>query len=112
MRITSDETPRAIVQELGHRLKQARLNKDLTQVEVAGKSGLERRAILNAEKGKVSLEDFVIIMDALGLISHLESFLPPQSVSPLQLLKMHGKVRQRASGDHKLNNDGQALGDQ
>lgn len=102
MRITADETPRAIAQELGHRIKQARLNKNLTQAEVAEKSGLERRAVLNAEKGKSTLEDFVMIMDAIGLIGHLDSFLPPQPISPLQLLKLRGKVRQRASGHNKL----------
>lgn len=104
MRITENETPRAIAHELGQRIKQARLNKDLTQAAVAEKSGLERRAVINAENGKTTLENFVMIMDAIGLIGQLDSFLPSQPVSPLQLLKLRGKMRQRASGDSKLAN--------
>lgn len=96
-----------MTQELGHRIKLARLNRDLTQKEVAERAGVERRTVINAEKGKVSLEDFVMIMDAIGLIEHLDSFLPPQPVSPIQLVKLRGKVRQHASGRNKLTNKAQ-----
>lgn len=104
MHIKYSDMPRVIVQELGSRLKRARLNKNLTQSEVAEKSGVERRTVINAEKGKVTLEDFVIIMDALGMIEHLNSFMPPQLISPIQLHKMRGKVRKRASGNNKQSN--------
>lgn len=51
-RSTSSSHAKAL--EIGERIKQARLNKDLTQVEISEISGLERRAIINAEKGKVT----------------------------------------------------------
>mgnify|MGYP000392150865 CR=1 FL=1 len=87
--------------DLGERLKQARLNLDLTQVETAERAGVSRKAVLNAEKGQATLEVFVAIMHALGLGAQLDSFLPPPPVSPVQLAKLHGKKRKRASGNRK-----------
>jgi putative transcriptional regulator len=88
----------SIVEDLGQRLKQARLNKDLTQASVAEQIGVSRKTIVNAEKGKVHFETFVAIMVVLGLKEQLNSFLPPQNISPVQLAKLQGKSRQRASG--------------
>jgi len=90
-------SPAAIVEELGNRLKQARLNADLTQAEVASRSGLSRRTILNAEKGKVQLENLVAILVAMDMADQLNMFLPVQEISPLQLAKLKGKKRKRAS---------------
>ena len=90
-------TPAAISEELGDRLRQARLNADLTQAEVASRAGLSRRTVLNAEKGRAQLENFVAILAALDMVNLLDVFLPAQELSPLQLAKLRGQQRQRAS---------------
>lgn len=90
-------SPHAIAQELGNRLKRARLNADLTQAEVASQAGLNRRTVLNAEKGKVQLENLVAILVSMGIAEQLNMFLPIQEVSPIQLAKLKGQERQRAS---------------
>ncbi len=94
-------SPSAVTEELGHRLKQARLNTNLTQAEVALKAGMTRRAVLEAEKGKVQLEKFVAILLALNMGDQLNTFLPVQEISPLQLVKLKGRQRQRASKPKK-----------
>ncbi|WLD57609.1 helix-turn-helix domain-containing protein [Salinispirillum sp. LH 10-3-1] len=93
-----DKSPASIAEELGERLKQARLNRDLTQAEVAERVGITRKAVLNAEKGKAQLEVFVAILSGLNLTEQLNLFLPKQDVSPIQLAKLQAKQRQRASG--------------
>lgn len=98
---TSNLSPSALAEELGNRLQQARLNSDLTQTEVAELAGLSRKAVLNAEKGKAQLEVFVAILLALNLTAQLDLFLPKPTVSPVQLAKLQGKRRQRASGQRK-----------
>ena len=90
-------SPIAITEELGHRLKRARLNVDLTQTELASRTGLNRKTILNAEKGKAQLENFVAILVSLGMTEQLNMFLPVPEISPLQLAKLKGQERQRAS---------------
>lgn len=90
-------SPLAIAEELGARVKQARLRADLTQSQVAIRSGLSRKTVLNAEKGKVQLENLVAILVAMDMVDHLNMFLPVQEISPLQVAKLKGKQRQRAS---------------
>ncbi|MCK7598625.1 helix-turn-helix domain-containing protein [Microbulbifer sp. CAU 1566] len=100
------KSPAAIAESLGQRLKQARLNRDLTQLEVAEHAGVSRKAVLNAEKGKVQLEVLIAILQALDLTAQLDNFLPPQPPSPIQLAKLQGKKRQRASGQRGKNEGG------
>lgn len=93
-----DINAKALTEEIGARLKQARLNRDLTQSEVAALAGIARKTVLNAEKGKVQLETLIAILIVMDLTEQLDIFLPEQDISPLQLAKLQGKKRKRASG--------------
>lgn len=99
-----DITATALAQELGERLQQARLNRDLTQAEVAVRAGIARKTVLNAEKGKVQLDTMIAILIVLELTEQVDLFLPKQDISPLQLAKLQGKKRQRASGQRRNKN--------
>ena len=100
-----DMSPSAIAAELGDRLKQARLNSNLTQEEVADYAGVTRKAVIYAEKGRAQLKAFIAIMAALDLTEQLDRFLPKQEISPIQLAKLQRKQRQRASGTKKDTSD-------
>lgn len=100
-----DITAIALAEEIGERLKQARLNRDLTQAEVAAAAGIARKTVLNAEKGKVQLDILIAILMALDLSDQLDLFLPKQETSPLQLAKLQGKKRQRASGQRSAKSE-------
>lgn len=95
------DTPHAIATELGDRIKVARLNVNLTQKELAKKAGISLKAVTNSEKGKSTLESFIAILVALDLTEQLNSFIPKQEVSPVQLAKLKGIQRKRATGSHK-----------
>jgi DNA-binding XRE family transcriptional regulator len=99
------ELTQELTYELGQRLKQARLNVDLTQADVATLAGVTRKAVFNAEKGKGPLNAFVAIMIALDLTDKLDLFLPKQAISPIELAKLQGKNRQRASGLKIIENE-------
>ncbi|WP_226666796.1 helix-turn-helix domain-containing protein [Microbulbifer aggregans] len=103
----TSKSPASIAETLGQRLKQARLNLDLTQLEVAERAGVSRKAVLNAEKGQAQLEALVAILQALDLTTQLDNFLPPQPPSPIQLAKLQGKQRQRASGQRGQHDGGE-----
>ena len=94
-------SPVAIAEELGNRLKKARLNANLTQAEVASHTGLSRKTVLNAEKGKVQLENLIAILVSIDMVNQLNMFLPVQEISPIQLAKLKGQERQRASRSKK-----------
>jgi len=88
----------AICKEIGQRLKRARLNANRTQKEVAGRAGLSVTAVQSAERGDARLETVVSVLIALDMVEQIKNFVPEQEISPLQLLKLQGKKRQRASG--------------
>ena len=90
---------KAILRELGRRVKQRRLAKNLTQESLAEMAGVNRMTVVKLEQGKTSnLLTFVQVLHALGSLDGLESFLPDLGPSPLQVARMKGKKRSRASG--------------
>lgn len=102
----SFDSPSAIAVEMGARLKRARLNANYRQDDLSEKAGVSVKVLRNAEQGKVYLENLIAILQALDLLESIDSFLPPMPVSPIQLAKLKGKERVRASGDEDLENDG------
>lgn len=101
MKIEISMTDRAIALELGRRLKAQRLNRNYSQQEIGELTGLSVTAVQSAEKGESKMLTYIKILRVLGALPSLESFLPVVNVSPLQLAKMEGKRRQRASGRRK-----------
>ena len=97
----NSKTAHALASELGQRLQRARLNLNLTQLEVAQRTGVSRKVVINAEAGQVTLENLIAILMTLDLVDNLNLFLPDQLISPIQLWKLRGKIRQRASRKSK-----------
>lgn len=92
---------KAILRELGRRVRQNRLAKNLTQKRLAEMAGVSRMTIVNLEKGQAAtLLTFIQVLHSLGSLDGLENFLPDLGPSPLQVAKMKGKKRSRASGSN------------
>jgi len=94
----------AILYELGERLRRERLNQNITQVVLARHAGLSRKVVQNLENGAgCTLGAFIKILRTLGKLEAVDAFLPDPGISPIQLARLKGFVRQRASGQHYLN---------
>lgn len=92
----------AILTEIGHRLRDIRLYKNYTQSDIATRAGVNVTTVGKAERGDaVSMMNFIAILRALKLLDNLEMLVPQQSVSPMELLKLQGKKRTRASKPRK-----------
>lgn len=98
-----------LARQLGERLKLARLNANLTQEAVAKRAGINRKAIVNAEKGRGQLTSFIAVLVALDLAQQLDTFLPQQPLSPLQLAKLQGEKRQRATGTRAADDEEESV---
>ena len=95
-------TDDAVVVEIGNRLQRERLNQNLSQAALAKLAGVSRKTITNLENGAGgTIGTLVAVLRGMGKIEALDSFLPDPGVSPMQLLKLEGKVRQRASRKRK-----------
>jgi putative transcriptional regulator len=101
-------TANAIADELGDRIKTARLNANLTQKALANKAGISLKAVTNSEKGKSTLESMIAILIALEITEQLNFFIPKQEISPVQLIELQGKERKRATTANKRNNSNQS----
>ncbi|MEZ9949958.1 hypothetical protein BCV02_01200 [Vibrio breoganii] len=87
----------ALTKIIGERLRRYRLNKNMSHAQLTEISGLNRQKIARAESGKATLETVVALMIGLEITDHLDAFLPPTPISPIQLAKLKGKERKRAS---------------
>ena len=92
---------KAIAEELGSRLKALRLRKNMTQKALAEATTYSLNAIKSLEAGRGKLATLIAVLRELGALDQLDSFIPEPSVSPLQLARMQGKVRERASGKRR-----------
>ena len=93
---------KAILAETGIRIKAKRLRKNLSQQKLADRAGLSRNTISDMEGGgSTTLQNFIRILRALDALDGLEHFLPEPGISPVQLARMKGKTRLRASGKRK-----------
>jgi putative transcriptional regulator len=92
---------RAILAELGRRLEQIRLARNMTQQEVATRSGVARKAVQRLEAGQpVTTTNLIRVLGTLGLGDALDRLAPEPAPSPVDLYKLRGKARRRASGGH------------
>ena len=94
-------TDQAVVQELGRRIEQLRLERNLTQQAVADEVGLSRISYRRLEAGEAKLINVVAVLRVLGQLSLLETAIPDVVFSPMEQLKMQGKKRKRASGGNQ-----------
>lgn len=92
-------TDRDILREIGQRVRQRRLNMNMTQEQLAAQAGLHVQTIKKFEAGKSpTLLTFIQVLRAFGDLQYLDQFMPPPGISPVNLLKLKGKERERASG--------------
>jgi transcriptional regulator with XRE-family HTH domain len=99
MRIGSHISDEALLRELGERLAKVRVERNLTQAQLAEQAGVSKRTVERLETGEVAtqLSGFVRVCRALGLLERFEAFLPDTVASPLAQLKLQGANRKRAS---------------
>lgn len=92
---------KAIADELGKRIKTLRLRKNITQKELAEATTLSLNTIKSLESGTGKLSTVIAVLRELDALDQMNSFIPEPSISPLQLAKMQGKQRERASGGRR-----------
>jgi transcriptional regulator with XRE-family HTH domain len=86
----------AIVLEIGKRLKNYRLKKKLSQQELAERAGISVFTVAQIEHGKpVSIAMWVSVLRVLRLLDHLGLLLPEIGPSPIEMMKLKGKMPQR-----------------
>jgi len=90
-------SPEELQKELGKRIRQLRLFRNIAQKAVAEKAGVTRAALQNLEAGRgSSVQTLLRVLKALNYLEGIESLAPEPTINPLALLKTK-KSPQRAS---------------
>ena len=93
---------KAVLEDLGIRVQRERLNQDITQVALAERAGVARKVVQQVEYGRgCTLESLIRVLRSLGKLDQLDTFLPETGLSPVQLAKLKGHQRQRATSRHR-----------
>jgi transcriptional regulator with XRE-family HTH domain len=91
---TSDET---VLAELGDRLARTRLERNLSQDQVAREAGVSRATVERLEAGNsVKTTSLIRVLRSLGLLDALDRLIPEPLPSPIERLRLKGRQRQRA----------------
>ena len=106
MKITSETTDEAVLRTLGERLASHRLDRGLTQAELAAQAGVSKRTVERIESGaSAQVVSVIRVLRTLGLADRLDAVIPETGPSPMDLLKLRGKRRQRAPGRRRRGDD-------
>ena len=99
MKITQQATDDAVLAELGGRLARIRLERNLTQAQLAEQAGISKRTIERMESGAVAtqLSGFIRVCRVLDMLEHLDALIAEPVPSPVAQLKLRGRQRHRAS---------------
>lgn len=102
MSFISSMSDESVLAEMGVRLARLRLDRNLTQSQLATEAGVSRRTVERVEAGEsAQLASLVRLFRVLGVLENLDAFLPEPTLSPVEQLKLGGKARRRASMPRK-----------
>ena len=89
---------KAVIKEIGRRVKRKRLEQNHTQQEIADIAGISRPTVSDMERGNpFEILTLIQILRALDALDEIDLFLPDPGISPLQLARLRGRERKSAS---------------
>lgn len=98
--LISDIAIRDRAERLGERLAAQRLNRNLTQRQLAESAAVSLNTLRRLEDGEnASLDTLIRVLEALDLADRLDALAPPLDVRPVDRVRgAAGVERKRASG--------------
>ena len=86
----------AILLEIGRRVRDIRIRKNIQQKELATGSGVGLSTVIRLEKGDtIAVEKLICILRYMDMLENLENLFPKPVLSPILMRKLQGKNRIR-----------------
>lgn len=106
LRAQSDQI---LADTVGARIQTLRLRKNISLETVAENAAISRQTLhLLLSQGKGTLINLIAVLRAIGELERLSSLVEEVRPSPLQIIRMEGKKRVRATGRRGVSEDAQA----
>jgi putative transcriptional regulator len=92
------KTHEDLLSSLGQKIKRMRLDCNWSRKEFGNRSGIAYSTLRRLEStGEASMSDYLKALRAMGALDELADLVKPPPVSPYELIRLHGKKRERAS---------------
>lgn len=102
MEIDPNGSDALVLGELGRRLARTRLERNLSQQQLAHEAGVSKTTIERLEAGEpIKSTSLVRALRALGLLDALNRLIPEPLPSPVERLRLQGRQRRRARGSRR-----------
>ena len=96
----TEKSNQAILLEIGQRIRDIRIRKNIQQKELAIGSGVGLSTVIRLEKGDgIAVEKLIRILRFMDMLENLELLFPKPSISPILMRKLQGKKRIRVRKD-------------
>ncbi|CRL51616.1 transcriptional regulator [Pseudomonas sp. URMO17WK12:I11] len=106
LRAQSDQV---LADTVGTRIQTLRLRKNISLETVAENAAISRQTLhLLLSQGKGTLINLIAVLRAIGELERLSSLVEEVRPSPLQIVRMEGKKRRRATGRRGVSDDVEA----
>ena len=93
------------LEKLGAYFKRVRINRHLTQQDVADVTGIDRHSISRFENGgNINLENFISLLDAVNKLELLDQFLQEPVLDP-RVINREKKPRSRVRKNNNEQSD-------
>ena len=104
-------TDDSVLEQLGERLSRYRLDRNVTQADLANEAGVHKNTVFRLEAGEsTQTKNLVRVLRALGLLEQLEALVPEPTPSPLKLLDAIEQQRKRAVSKSEQQPDSESSG--
>lgn len=102
MKIEAGNSDEAVLKEVGRRLARTRLERNLSQEQLAIEAGVSKATIERLEAGEPAKSTSLIrVLRPLGRLEALDRLLPEPLPSPIERLRLQGRQRQRAASPRR-----------
>lgn len=94
-------TNEALLQYVGRQMRQMRINAQMSQQQLAERSGLSRATIVQVESGRgMKMESVVAMLRAMNKLELLNNFETQALINPLLIAQQEGKTPKRIRPRH------------
>jgi putative transcriptional regulator len=103
------QTDQVLAITVGARIQALRLRKNISLETVAENAAISRQTLhLLLSQGKGTLINLIAVLRAMGELERLNSLVEEVRPSPIQVIRMEGKKRRRATGRRGASDDAEA----
>ncbi len=104
-------TDDSILEQLGERLSRYRLDRNVTQAELAREAGIHKNTVFRLEAGEsTQTKNLIRVLRALGLLEQLDALVPEPVPSPLKQLEEQERQRKRAASKSGQQSESKSTG--